>query len=148
MNIARTKDGSAITCDQSSTGRSASISTKARWAGYVVNALMVLFLIFDGVIKALQFTPAMEATVGLGYPVHLVFGIGLIELACLALYVVPRTSVLGAIVLTGYLGAAVATHVRNGSDSFSLVFPIIASLLWGGLFVRNAQLRALMVNQA
>lgn len=121
------------------------ISTKARWTGYVMSAMVVLFLIFDGVIKVLQLAPAVEATVQLGYPEHLILGIGLIELACLAVYVFPRTSVLGAILMTGYLGGAIATHVRNGSDLFSLIFPIlIGGLLWGGLFIRDHRLRVII----
>ncbi len=87
----------------------APISTKARWAGYIMIALAILFLMFDGVIKMLQLAPAVEATVQLGYPEHLVLGIGILELACLAVYVFPRISVLGAILLTGYLGGAIAT---------------------------------------
>lgn len=121
-------------------------SRSARWAGYIMSTLAVLFLIFDGAIKVLQLAPAVEATVRLGYAEHLVLGIGLIELACIAVYVFPRTAVPGAILLTGYLGGAVATHMQNGSDLFSLVFPvIIGGLLWVGLFARNAQLRALML---
>jgi hypothetical protein len=74
--------------------------------------------------------------------------IGIIELACLAMYLIPRTSVLGAIVLTGYLGGAVATHVRAGSPLFSLVFPIIiGALIWGGLFLQDVRLRALILSR-
>ena len=110
-----------------------------------MSAVAVLFLIFDGVIKVLQLAPAVEATVQLGYPEHLVLGIGLIELACLAVYVFPRTSVLGAILLTGYLGGALATQVRVDAELFPLVFPIMMGLLlWGGLYVRDDRLRLLL----
>jgi hypothetical protein len=127
-----------------STG-AASISTALRWAGGIISALAVLFLLVDGVIKTLQLAPAVEASALLGYPERLTLGIGLLELACLAVYVTPRASVLGAIVLTGYLGGAVATHVRVGSEPFSVVFPIVVGgLLWGGLALRDARLRALM----
>lgn len=120
-------------------------SKTGRWAGYAISVLAILFLIFDGVIKVLRLAPAVEGTVQLGYPEQLVLSIGIIELACLAIYVYPRTSVLGAILLTGYLGGAIATHVRNGSDLFSVVFPILISgLLWGGLFLRDHRLRALL----
>lgn len=74
--------------------------------------------------------------------------IGLIQLACLAVYVIPRSAILGAILLTGYLGGAVATHLRAGSPLFSLVFPlIIGALVWGGLLLRDARLRALLVGR-
>ena len=116
-----------------------------RWAGRILSALAILFVIFDGVIKVMQMAPAMEATAQLGYPESLVFGIGILELACLVIYVIPRTSILGAILLTGYLGGAVATHVRAGSGLFPLIFPVIIGLLfWGGLYLRDNQLRALI----
>ncbi len=119
--------------------------TAMLWAGRVITALAVVFLLFDSVIKVLQLAPAVEATAQLGYPERVVFGLGLLELVCLVVYVFPRTSVLGAIMLTGYLGGAIATHVRNGSDLFSLVFPVlIGGVLWGGLFLRDHRLRALI----
>ena len=88
----------------------------------------------------------MESFGQLGYPVSLALGIGAVELACLVLYVIPRTSVLGAILLTGYLGGAVATHVRVGSPLLThVLFPIyVAALVWGGLFLREGRLRALV----
>lgn len=119
------------------------------WAGRILSGLAILFLIFDGVIKVMQMAPAMEATVQLGYPESLVFGIGLLELVCLGVYGIPRTSVLGAILLTGYLGGAVATQVRAGADLFPIIFPVIIGLLiWGGLFLRDSQLRALIPLQS
>jgi hypothetical protein len=115
------------------------------WAGRIISALAVLFLIFDSVIKVLKLAPAVEATTQLGYPASLVIGIGILELTCLAIYVIPRTSVLGAILLTGYLGGAIATQVRAGSALFSVVFPVIVGvLIWGGLFLREDRLRALI----
>jgi hypothetical protein len=115
------------------------------WAGRVISALAVLFLIFDSIIKVLKLGPAVEATTQLGYPESLIIGIGILELICLAIYVIPRTSVLGAILLTGYLGGAIATQVRAGSALFSVVFPIIVGvLIWGGLFLREDRLRALI----
>src|SRR5690348_379482 len=101
------------------------VSSARRWSGRIVSALAVLFLVFDGGIKVLQLAPAVDGSVQLGYPAHLVLGLGLLELACLAVYVLPRCSALGAVLLTGYLGGAVATHVRIGSPAFSVVFPII-----------------------
>lgn len=145
MNTVHSNDGPARTFDQMGTGAAAPVSAKMLWAGRSMTALVVLFLILDGVIKVLQLAPAVEATVQLGYPARLVLGIGVLQLACLAVYVFPRTSVLGAIVLTGYLGGAIATHVRIGSEPFSVVFPIlIGVLLWGGLFMRDDRLRALI----
>ena len=115
------------------------------WAGRILSALAVLFLIFDSVIKVLKLAPAVEATTQLGYPAGLVIGIGVLELACLAVYVFPRTAVLGAIVLTGYLGGAIATNLRAGTPVFNVIFPaIIGALIWGGLFLRDARLRALV----
>lgn len=117
----------------------------ALWAGRIITALALLFLIFDGAIKVLRLGPAVEATAQLGYPTSLVAVIGLVELACLAVYLLPRTSVLGAILLTGYLGGAIATQVRAGTPLFSIVFPvIIGAMIWGGLFLREDRLRALI----
>jgi hypothetical protein len=82
----------------------------------------------------------------LGYPAGMAVKIGVLELACLALYVVPRTSVLGAVLLTGYLGGAIATHVRVGNPLFShVLFPTyVAAMLWGGLFLRDERLRVFL----
>jgi len=122
------------------------IASKASWTGRVLSALAVAFLLFDSVIKVLKLPPAVEGTTQLGYPEHVVVGMGIVELVCLALYVIPRTSVLGAIVFTGYLGGAIATHVRVGSPLFThTLFPIyVAALIWGGLFLRDARLRTLI----
>ena len=91
----------------------------------------------------------MEATTQLGYLAGLVVTIGVVELICLAVYVIPRTSMLGAILLTGYLGGAIATQVRAGASLFSIVFPvIIGALLWGAIFLRDERLRALVLVRA
>jgi hypothetical protein len=115
-------------------------------AGRIVSALPVLFLLFDGVIKLMRVPPVVEAFARLGYPDSLATGIGLLELVCLALYVVPRTAVLGAILLTGLLGGAVATHLRVGDPLFShVLFPIhVGALLWAGLYLREDRLRELI----
>jgi DoxX-like family len=118
------------------------------WTGRTLSALAILFLAFDTIIKVLNLPPALEATTQLGYPASLVVTIGLLELACLTIYTIPRTSVLGAILLTGYLGGAIATQVRASSPLFSVVFPvIIGALIWGGLFLRDARLRALLLQR-
>ena len=123
----------------------APVSTTRRWTGRVISALAGLFLVFDGAIKVLLLAPAVEATAQLGYPERLTRGLGLVELACLAVYALPRTAPLGALLLTGYLGGAVATHVRAGSEPFSVVFPIVlGGLLWGGLALRDRRLRTLL----
>ena len=113
------------------------------WAGRIISTLAALFMAFDSIIKLLELAPAVEATTLLGYPAHLVVVIGLIEIGCLAVYVIPRTSLLGAILLTGYLGGAVASQVRAETPLFPIVFPlIIGALIWGGLLLRDDQLRA------
>jgi hypothetical protein len=116
------------------------------WAGRIMCALAVVFLLFDSVVKAMKLPAAVEGTVKLGYPESVIVGIGLVELLCLAVYVIPRTAVTGAILLTGYLGGAIATHVRIGSPLFShALFPIyVAALIWGGLYLREARLRTLV----
>jgi len=120
-------------------------SKTALWVGRVLSALAVLFLALDGVMKVLGMAPAIEATTRLGYPADRVAGLGVLLLVCLVIYIVPRTSVLGAILLTGYLGGAIATHVRAGEPLFSVIFPLImGALLWGGLFLREPRLRALL----
>jgi hypothetical protein len=115
-------------------------------AGFVCGVLAALFLLLDATAKVLAARPAVEGTVALGYPAGLVVGLGVVELACVVAYVVPRTAVLGAILLTGYLGGAVATHVRIGNPLAShVLFPVyVALLVWGGLFLRDARLRALV----
>jgi hypothetical protein len=118
------------------------------WAGRILSAFAMLFLAFDMIIKVLNLAPAVEATTQLGYPAGLVVTIGTIELVCLAVYSIPRTSVLGAILLTGYLGGAIATQVRAGAPLFSVIFPvIIGALIWGGLFLRSERLRALVLQR-
>jgi hypothetical protein len=114
-------------------------------AGYVVSALPVLFLLFDGIMKIAQPAEVTEAMERLGYPAGLSAGLGILLLACVALYVFPRTAVLGAVLLTGYLGGAVTTHLRIGDGLFTLLFPVIVgALVWGGLFLREPRLRALV----
>jgi len=129
-----------------SAANTSSVGKKRLVAGYVLTVLVALFLTFDTVIKVLKLAPAVQGTTKLGYPASAVLWIGLIELVCLTLYLVPRTSVLGALLLTGYLGGAIATHVRLGSPLLShTLFPIyVALLLWGGLYLRETRLRGLV----
>jgi hypothetical protein len=132
--------------DMTSAAHTVSVATKRLVAGYVLTALVALFLTFDTVMKVLRLAPAVRGTTELGYPASTVFWIGLIELVCLGLYLVPSTSVLGALLLTGYLGGAIATHVRVGSPLLShTLFPIyVALMLWGGLYSREMRLRELV----
>jgi hypothetical protein len=112
------------------------------WAGRIMSALPVLMLLFSSVMKLMKPAPVVEGFAHLGYPASLALGLGIIELTCAVVYVIPRTSVLGAILLTGYLGGATATHVRIGEPFF---MPIVLGLLvWGGLYLREDRLRALL----
>jgi hypothetical protein len=119
---------------------------KRLWAGRILSATPALFLAFDGVIKLINIDPVVESFVRLGYPADSGLAIGILELACLAVYVVPRSAVLGAILLTGHLGGAVATHVRVGDPLWSQVlFPVyVGALLWAGLYLREPRLQALV----
>jgi hypothetical protein len=121
-------------------------SKKLIWTGRVISALPVLFLLMDGVMKLLKPTIVVETTVRLGYRESAIFGIGVLLLVCTVVYVIPCTSVLGAILLTGYLGGAVTTQVRVGeSGLFPILFPVILGvLLWGGVYLRDERLRALI----
>jgi hypothetical protein len=118
---------------------------RSRVAGIVGTIVAALFLAFDAILKVLSLAPAVAATTSLGYPAGSVVWIGVIELVCLALYLVPRTAVLGALLMTGYLGGAIATHVRISSPLFThTLFPVyVALLMWGGLYLREPRLRAL-----
>jgi DoxX-like family len=125
--------------------QSVPISKKSLLAGRIISALPALFLLVDGVMKLVKPAPVVEATVRLGYPESIILPLGIVLLACTVAYLIPRTSVLGAILLTGYLGGAVTTHVRAGDRLFSILFPVILGvLIWGGLHLRDARLRALV----
>jgi len=129
---------------QTSTQTAADSKTRVR-AGHIISALPVLFLLFDGVTKLVKPPFVLEATVRLGYPESVILGLGIVLIVCTVLYVIPRTSVLGAILLTGYLGGATATHVRVGTSFFSVVFPVVLGmLLWLGLYTRDQRLHELI----
>ena len=114
------------------------------WAGRIVSAVPALFLVLDAAMHIAKPDPVAQAFAQLGFPLGLAVPLGIIELLLVAVYVVPRTSALGAILLTGYLGGAVASHVRIGDPAFPVIFPIlVGALLWGGLFLRDARVRAL-----
>ena len=126
--------------------RGAASSKGALWAGRVMSGFAVLFLTFDAAIKVLELPMAVTGTTDLGYPASVVLTLGLIQVACLVAYLIPRTSVLGAVFWTAYLGGAVATHVRVGNPLFThTLFPVyIATLLWLGLWLRDPQLRSVL----
>ncbi len=119
---------------------------KMLWAGRILSALPALFLLVDSLGKFVKPAPVVEGTVRLGYSESIILPLGIVLLACTALYLIPRTSVLGAILLTGYLGGAVATHARVSDPLFShVLFPVyVGVLVWGGLFMRDNRLRALI----
>jgi hypothetical protein len=121
-------------------------SKKMIWTGRVLSGLGAAFLLFDGAMKLVKPMPVIEATTRLGYSVGLITPLGIVLLTCVVLYLIPQTSIFGAILLTGYLGGAVATHTRVGDPLFShILFPTyIASLLWLGLYFREERLRALV----
>jgi hypothetical protein len=122
-------------------------TTGARlWTGRILSGLAIAFLALDTAMKLLQVAPAVETTAQLGYPASSVLVIGLIELACLAAYAFPRTARIGAVLLTGYLGGAIATHLRVGSPLLShTLFPIyLAAMVWGGLYLRDRRVRQLL----
>ena len=118
----------------------------AVWTARILTAVPVLFLAFDSIMKLMRIDPVIDSFNQLGYPPRFALALGLLELLCLVLYIVRATSVLGAIVLTGYLGGAIATHVRVDSPLFThVLFPIyVAVFLWGGLFLREPRLRLLI----
>lgn len=119
------------------------LSKTSTWAGRIISGLVVLFMLFDGVVKVVKLGPAVEGTVRLGYPASLVVPIGILALVCVAIYAFSRTSMVGAILLTGYLGGATATQVRVQSPWF--FFPVaLGVLVWVGLFLRDDRLRALI----
>ncbi|MGH9778637.1 MAG: DoxX family protein [Candidatus Acidiferrales bacterium] len=122
------------------------VSKKALWGGRILGGLPALFLLLDSVGKFVQPAPVVEGTVKLGYSESVILPLGVVLLACTVLYLIPRTSVLGAILLTGFLGGAVATHVRVGDPLFThVLFPVyFGVMLWGGLYLRDPRLRALI----
>jgi DoxX-like family len=121
------------------------ISSTRLWASRIMSGLAALFLLLDGGMKLFKPPVVVEATVQLGYPESVIVGIGVVLLISTILYLIPRTAILGAILLTGYLGGAVATHVRVSAVLFNIVFPVIfGALLWGGLWLRDRRVRKLL----
>ena len=122
-----------------------SVSKMQLWVGRLLSTLASLFLLVDGVMKLLKPPVVVKATLQLGYAESAIIGIGTTLLICTVLYIVPRTSAVGAILLTGYLGGAVASNVRAGMPLFNVVFPmILAGLAWSGLWFRDLRVRNLL----
>ena len=120
-------------------------SKGARVAGWIIGGLPALMLVLDGAMKLVKPEPVIKATVELGYPETTIIGMGVAVLVSAVLYLIPCTAVLGAILLTGYLGGAVASHVRAGHEPFNIAFPVIFGvLLWLGLYLRDRRVRALV----
>ena len=121
-------------------------SRGALWTGRSLSALAVLVLAVDALGKLLQVAPVVAGTTALGYPASNVLGLGVLLLLCAVAYAIPSTSVLGAVLLTGWLGGAVAAHARVGDPLLShTLFPVyVAAFVWGGLFLREARLRTLL----
>jgi hypothetical protein len=121
--------------------------SKARlWGGRITGGIAVLFLTFDCAIKLVVIPPVTESMIHLGYPTALSRTLGVIETLCLVTYLVPRSAVFGALLMTGYLGGAVTSHLRVGDPLFThILFPIyVAALLWGGLWLRDDRVRQLV----
>ena len=121
------------------------VSNKMLWAGRIMSGLPALFLLFDGIAKLFKPAFVVEGTVKLGYSESVIIPLGIVVTICTILYVIPRTAMLGAILLTGYLGGAVDTHVHAGEGWFRILFPVIFGvLIWGGLYLRDERLQALI----
>jgi hypothetical protein len=120
----------------------APISKKMLWTGRILSALPVLTLLMSAVMKFMKPPDVLEEFTRLGYGESHALALGIVEIACTVVYVIPRTSILGAILLTGYLGGATATHVRIGDPYFAPI--IVGVLVWGGLWFRDERLRALI----
>jgi hypothetical protein len=125
--------------------QTAPVSKTKLWAGRIISALPVLILLFSSSTKLVKHPTALDGMAKLGYPENLLLSLGVIELACTIIYIIPHTSVLGAILLTGYLGGAVTTHLRVGDPLSNVLGPVLfGALLWGGLYLRDERLRALL----
>ena len=118
------------------------------WVGRIISTLPVLFLLIDGIMKLVKPPIVVEATVKLGYSESVIAGLGIVLLACTIIYLIPRTAVLGAILLTGYLGGAIATHIRVGDPLFTIIFPVVlGAMLWGGLYLRDERIGSYLLRR-
>ena len=123
-------------------------SNKTMLAGRILTVLTALFMLLDGVMKIVKPAQVLEANVRLAYPVSTLSGIGIALIVCTVIYLIPRTAILGAVLLTGYLGGAVASNVRAGSGLLETIFPMLfAALVWTGLWLRDRRLRSLLIDK-
>lgn len=118
------------------------VSNKRLWIGWVVSGIPVLMLLFSAIMKLMRPPAVLEGFAHLGYPESLALGLGILELTCTIVYLIPRTAVLGAILLTGYLGGAVTTHLRIGEPYFGPI--VLGVLVWAGIYLRDRRLRELI----
>ena len=125
-----------------STVQAAPVTREMLWTGITMSTLPVLMFLLSAVMKFTKPASLVEGFAHLGLPENLALGLGLLELACTVIYVIPQTSILGAILLTGYLGGATLTHLRVGDAFFAPV--IVGVFVWGGLFFREPRLRVLI----
>lgn len=116
---------------------------RAVWTGRIISGLVVVFLLFDSITKIMEVPAVLKASANLGYGAGSIQAVGTILLACVVVYVIPRTSILGAVLLTGYLGGAVDANLRAGTPLFSnMLFPVYFGILvWAGLYLRNRRVR-------
>ena len=123
-----------------------SVSAKRTWTARILSGFASAFLLFDGAAKLFKPAPVVEAMTRLGYPESTIVGVGALLLACTVLYIVPRTAVLGAVLLSAYLGAAVATNLGVGGPMFPIIFPILFGIVvWTGLYLRDARVRSMLL---
>ncbi len=120
------------------------ISPRMLWLSRILSALPVVMLLFSAVMKLAKPAPVMQEFARLGYQENVILGIGVLELVCTLIYLIPRTAVLGAILLTGYLGGAIATHLRVGDPLVNYTSVVVGIMIWGGLYLRDERLRALL----
>lgn len=124
--------------------RTTSISRGQTWTGRVLSGLVSAFFVMDGVMKLFKPAPVVQATLQLGYPESAIVGIGIVLLVCTVLYLLPRTSTLGAVLLTGYLGGAVASQIRVSAPWFNILFAVVfGCVVWAGLYLRDSRLRSI-----
>ena len=146
MAIENSSTTSTTNVYERSAAQAVNASKKSVWTGRILGGLAVLFLGWDAVMKLLRVPMVVEGTAKIGYPDSVIVPLGVVLLACVVLYAIPRTAILGAVLLTGYLGGAISAHVRMGDPLFShVLFPIyVAIFLWGSLYLRDARVRAMI----
>jgi DoxX-like family len=121
------------------------VSNKSLWTGRILSGVLSALFVLDGVMKLIKPVQVVQATVQLGYPESTIVGIGIVLLISTILYLIPRTAFFGAVLLTGYLGGAVATNVRVSGPLFNIVFPIFfGCLVWVGLYLRDRRLKLIL----